>query len=119
MDENFSPRVKDVISYSKEEAIRLGHGLSCGVKWKIHSFHFSVIRSGDTLVNGFNESGRWSAVNLKKLEILKSSDSLHYYQITIIDFRGKYVELKPMRPSGLFQGLRSLDLSLAKPRIPP
>lgn len=25
MDENFSPRVKDVISYSKEEAIRLGH----------------------------------------------------------------------------------------------
>ena len=24
MDENFSPRVKDVISYSKEEAIRLG-----------------------------------------------------------------------------------------------
>jgi len=25
MDENFSPRVKDVINYSKEEAIRLGH----------------------------------------------------------------------------------------------
>ena len=25
MDENFSPRVKDVIAYSKEEAIRLGH----------------------------------------------------------------------------------------------
>ena len=25
MDENFSPRVKDVIQYSKEEAIRLGH----------------------------------------------------------------------------------------------
>jgi ATP-dependent Clp protease ATP-binding subunit ClpC len=25
MDENFSPRVKDVISYSKEEALRLGH----------------------------------------------------------------------------------------------
>ena len=25
MDDNFSPRVKDVISYSKEEAIRLGH----------------------------------------------------------------------------------------------
>lgn len=72
------------------------HGLSCGVRWKIHSFHFSVIRSGDTLVNGFNESGRWSAANLKKLQILESSDSLHYYQITIIDFRGRYVELKPM-----------------------
>ena len=26
MDDNFSPRVKDVISYSKEEALRLGHG---------------------------------------------------------------------------------------------
>jgi len=25
MDENFSPRVKDVIAYSKEEALRLGH----------------------------------------------------------------------------------------------
>ena len=25
MDENFSPRVKDVIQFSKEEAIRLGH----------------------------------------------------------------------------------------------
>ncbi len=25
MDDNFSPRVKDVISYSKEEALRLGH----------------------------------------------------------------------------------------------
>ncbi|HAB35211.1 MAG TPA: hypothetical protein DCE58_01275, partial [Cryomorphaceae bacterium] len=25
MDENFSPRVKDVIGYSKEEALRLGH----------------------------------------------------------------------------------------------
>lgn len=26
MDDNFSPRVKDVIAYSKEEALRLGHG---------------------------------------------------------------------------------------------
>ena len=25
MDDNFSPRVKEVISYSKEEALRLGH----------------------------------------------------------------------------------------------
>ncbi|MDO7718697.1 MAG: ATP-dependent Clp protease ATP-binding subunit, partial [Schleiferiaceae bacterium] len=25
MDENFSPRVKDVIGFSKEEALRLGH----------------------------------------------------------------------------------------------
>ena len=24
MDDNFSPRVKDVIAYSKEEALRLG-----------------------------------------------------------------------------------------------
>ena len=27
MDDNFSPRVKDVISFSKEEALRLGHRL--------------------------------------------------------------------------------------------
>ena len=25
MDDNFSPRVKDVINYSKDEALRLGH----------------------------------------------------------------------------------------------
>ena len=25
MDDNFTPRVKDVIGYSKEEALRLGH----------------------------------------------------------------------------------------------
>jgi ATP-dependent Clp protease ATP-binding subunit ClpC len=25
MDDNFSPKVKDVITYSKEEALRLGH----------------------------------------------------------------------------------------------
>ena len=25
MDDNFSPRVKDVIAFSKEEALRLGH----------------------------------------------------------------------------------------------
>lgn len=25
MDDNFSPRVKDVITFSKEEALRLGH----------------------------------------------------------------------------------------------
>jgi len=25
MEENFSPRVRDVITYSKEEALRLGH----------------------------------------------------------------------------------------------
>ena len=25
MDDNFSPRVKDVIAYSKDEAMRLGH----------------------------------------------------------------------------------------------
>ena len=25
MDDNFSPRVKDAITYSKEEALRLGH----------------------------------------------------------------------------------------------
>ena len=25
MDDNFSPRVKDVIAYSNEEALRLGH----------------------------------------------------------------------------------------------
>ncbi len=42
MDDNFSPRVKDVITYSKEEALRLGHDF-------IGTEHFvlGLIRSGE------------------------------------------------------------------------
>ncbi len=42
MDENFSPRVKDVISYSKEEAIRLGHDF-IGTEHLI----LGILRKGD------------------------------------------------------------------------
>ena len=48
MDDNFSPRVKDVIAYSKEEALRLGHdfigtehlmlGLLTRWKWKSNKY---------------------------------------------------------------------------------
>ena len=44
MEANFSPRVKDVISYSREEALRLGHDY-------IGTEHFllGIIRDGDGL----------------------------------------------------------------------
>ena len=42
MDDNFSPRVKDVITFSKEEALRLGHDF-------IGSEHLvlGIIRNGE------------------------------------------------------------------------
>ena len=38
MDDNFSSRVKDVITYSKEEALRLGHdyiGTEHLISWNV------------------------------------------------------------------------------------
>ena len=52
MDDNFSPRVKDVIAYSKEEALRLGHDfigtehlmLGATQRWQRQSYiHFRGI----------------------------------------------------------------------------
>ena len=42
MDDNFSPKVKDVITYSKEEALRLGHDF-IGTEHLI----LGIIRGGD------------------------------------------------------------------------
>ncbi|MCI5059200.1 MAG: ATP-dependent Clp protease ATP-binding subunit, partial [Flavobacteriales bacterium] len=44
METNFSPRVKDVISYSREEALRLGHDYI-----GIEHFMLGMIREGEGL----------------------------------------------------------------------
>ncbi len=67
MDENFSPRVKDVIGYSKEEALRLGHD-SIGT---------------EHLVLGLIREGAGSAIELLQalgvdlLEVRHKVESLH------------------------------------------
>ena len=51
MDTNFSQRVKDVISFSREEALRLGHDY-------IGTEHFllGMIREGDGVAIKFKEN---------------------------------------------------------------
>lgn len=67
MDENFSPRVKDVIGYSKEEALRLGHD-SIGT---------------EHLVLGLIREGAGSAIELLQIlninlqEVRAKIESLH------------------------------------------
>ena len=62
MDDNFSPRVKDVISYSKEEALRLGHN-SIGTEHLM----LGILRDG---------SG-------KAVSILKSIEAVSYTHLTL------------------------------------
>lgn len=62
MDTNFSPRVKDVISFSREEALRLGHDY-------IGTEHFllGMIREGDGVAIKILKSLEVDLVELRKL----------------------------------------------------
>ena len=57
MDDNFSPKVKDVIGYSKEEALRLGHDfigtehLMLGILRKATGEAFDILKTFDINVN--------------------------------------------------------------------
>jgi len=75
MDDNFSPKVKDVIAYSKEEALRLGHDF-------IGTEHLmlGVLRKG----------------NGKAIEILNSLD------INLDHLRKKIEGLSPVNPATVF-----------------
>jgi len=75
MDDNFSPKVKDVIAYSKEEALRLGHDF-------IGTEHLmlGVLRKGDG----------------KAIEILNALD------INLDHLRKKIEGLSPVNPSSNF-----------------
>jgi ATP-dependent Clp protease ATP-binding subunit ClpC len=67
MDDNFSPRVKDVISFSKEEALRLGHDF-------IGTEHLllGILRDGNgTAISILNHLAVDFSVLRKKVEILK------------------------------------------------
>jgi ATP-dependent Clp protease ATP-binding subunit ClpC len=75
MDDNFSPKVKDVIAYSKEEALRLGHDF-------IGTEHLmlGLLRKGDG----------------KAIEILNALD------INLDHLRKKIEGLSPVNPSNNF-----------------
>ncbi|MDB9701534.1 ATP-dependent Clp protease ATP-binding subunit, partial [Salibacteraceae bacterium] len=62
MDTNFSPRVKDVISFSREEALRLGHDY-------IGTEHFllGMIREGDGVAIKILGNLQVDLVELRKL----------------------------------------------------
>jgi len=72
MDDNFSPRVKDVIAYSKEEALRLGHDF-------IGTEH---------LMLGLLRDGNGKAINI-----------LNALEIDLNDIRRKVEILSPANPN--------------------
>lgn len=72
MDDNFSPRVKDVIAYSKEEALRLGHDF-------IGTEH---------LMLGLLRDGNGKAINI-----------LHALEVDLEHLRRKVEILSPANPS--------------------
>jgi len=87
MDDNFTPRVKDVIGYSKEEALRLGHDF-------IGTEH---------LVLGLLRDG-----NGKAIEILESLD------IDLDHLRKKVEVLSPANPNISFEGNEKKNLHLTR-----
>ena len=70
MDDNFSPRVKDVIAYSKEEALRLGHNfigtehLMLGILRDGGGKAIAILNSIETLMHYFLRRITFRAVSL-------------------------------------------------------
>ena len=87
MDDNFTPRVKDVIGYSKEEALRLGHDF-IGTEHLI----LSLLRDG----------------NGKAIEILESLD------VDLDHLRKKVEGLSPVNPNITFEGNEKKNLHLTR-----
>ena len=80
MDDNFSPKVKDVIAYSKEEALRLGHDF-------IGTEHLmlGILRKGEG----------------------KAIDILNYLEINLDHLRKKIEGLSPTNPASVFSNEKS------------
>ncbi len=86
MDDNFSPKVKDVIAYSKEEALRLGHDF-------IGTEH---------LILGLLRKGEGKAIQI-----------LNALEINLEHLRKKIEILSPVNPSGI-SGNEKRNLHLTK-----
>ena len=86
MDDNFSPRVKDVITYSKEEALRLGHDF-------IGTEH---------LMLGILRDGNGKAINI-----------LNNLAVDLSHLRKKVEILSPANPNGI-QNIEKKNLLLTR-----
>ena len=86
MDDNFSPRVKDVITYSKEEALRLGHDF-------IGTEH---------LMLGILRDGNGKAINI-----------MNNLAVDLSHLRKKVEILSPPNPNGI-QNLEKKNLHLTR-----
>ena len=86
MDDNFSPRVKDVITYSKEEALRLGHDF-------IGTEH---------LMLGILRDGNGKAINI-----------LNNLAVDLSHLRKKVEILSPANPNGI-QNIEKKNLHLTR-----
>ena len=87
MDDNFSPRVKDVIAYSKEEALRLGHNF-------IGTEH---------LMLGLLRDGDGKAINI-----------LHALDIDLTHLRRKVEILSPAEPDAAVNSNEKRNLHLTR-----
>ncbi|GHA32267.1 ATP-dependent Clp protease ClpC [Salinimicrobium marinum] len=87
MDDNFSPRVKDVIAYSKEEALRLGHNF-------IGTEH---------LMLGLLRDGDGKAINI-----------LHALEIDLTHLRRKVEILSPAEPDAAVNSNEKRNLHLTR-----
>lgn len=88
MDDNFSPKVKDVIAYSKEEALRLGHDfigtehLMLGILRKAKGEAYDILKTFELnfsalrkKIESLHEAGDSSGVNDKKsLHLTKQAE---------------------------------------------
>ncbi len=78
MDDNFSPKVKDVIAYSKEEAIRLGHGfigtehLMLGILRKANGEAFDILNTFE--INFSDLRSKIEALHPISSSLVKSND---------------------------------------------
>lgn len=87
MDDNFSPRVKDVIAYSKEEALRLGHNF-------IGTEH---------LMLGLLRDGNGKAINI-----------LNALDVDLNDLRRRVEILSPANPDAVSQANEKKNLHLTR-----
>ena len=84
MDDNFSPKVKDVLAYSKEEALRLGHNF-IGTEHLV----LGILRKGDG----------------------KAIDILIYLDVNLDHLRKKIEALNPINDTFLNQETKSIHLT--------
>ena len=90
MDAKFSPRVKEVISYSREEALRLGHDY-IGVEHLL----LGIIREGEGIAMRMITS---SGINTKDLR-KRLESKLDSGQLTEVKKLRKYSFIKTSRKS--------------------